>query len=166
MIDRQSVLSLGSVARTTEAGVAYPVMVDLGNTQLERGQGTPHVFRLESAGRLGCIYSIASLTSTNASARVSRCSQSLRLTSASRDLRSTGSFIAALIKREPLGEGLPPDTLGPDMEEVVYAKTADRSVLGCMNEMACMCEIAIGDSRSLRHTDLGALKSISSSQHQ
>ena len=87
------------------------------------------------------------------------------------DISVSGSAFHRLLHRRahqagPLGEGLPPDTLGPDMEEVVYAKTADRSVLGCMNEMACMCEIAIGDSRSLRHTDLGALKSISSSQHQ
>ena len=73
------------------------------------------------------------------------------------DLRSTGSFISALIKRELLSEGLPPDTFGPSMEEVVYAKTADRSVLGCMNDMAYMCEVAIADSGSLRHTDLVAL---------
>ncbi len=73
------------------------------------------------------------------------------------DLRSTGSYIAALIKRELLSEGLPPDTFGPDMEEVVYAKTADRSVLGCLNDMAYRCEVAIADSGSLRHTDLVAL---------
>jgi hypothetical protein len=73
------------------------------------------------------------------------------------DLRSTGSFSSALIKRELLSEGLPPDTFGPSMEEVVYAKTADRSVLGCMNDMAYMCEVAIADSGSLRHTDLEGL---------
>ena len=46
---------------------------------------------------------------------------------------------------------------GPGSEEVVYAKTADRSVLGCMNDMAYMCEVAIADSGSLRHTDLVTL---------
>ena len=74
-----------------------------------------------------------------------------------RDLRSTDSFISALIKRELLSEGLPPDAFGPGSEEVVYAKTADRSVLGCMNDMAYMCEVAIADSGSLRHTDLVTL---------
>ena len=73
------------------------------------------------------------------------------------DLRSTGPFISALIRRELLSEGLPPDAFGPGLEEVVYAKTADRSVLGCMNDMADMCEAAIADSGSLRHTDLVAL---------
>ncbi len=73
------------------------------------------------------------------------------------DLRSTGSLIAAIIKRELLSEGLPPDAFGSGLEEVVYAKTADRSVLGCMNDMAYMCEVAIADSGSLRHTDLVAL---------
>jgi hypothetical protein len=73
------------------------------------------------------------------------------------DLRSTGSFIAALIKRELLSEGLPPNTFGSGMEEVVYGRTADRSVLGCMNDMAHMCEVAIADSGSLRQTDLVAL---------
>ena len=73
------------------------------------------------------------------------------------DLRSTGSFISALVRRELLSEGLSPDTFGPGSEEVVYAKTADRSVLGCMNDMAYMCEVTLADSGSLRHTDLVAL---------
>ncbi len=73
------------------------------------------------------------------------------------DLRSIGSFVSALIKRELLSESLPPDTFGPGMEEVVYAKTADRSILGCMNDMVNMCEVAIADSGSLRQTDLVAL---------
>jgi hypothetical protein len=54
------------------------------------------------------------------------------------DLRSTGSFISALIMRELLSEGLSSDAFGPGSGEVVYAKTADRSVLGCMNDMAYM----------------------------
>ncbi len=73
------------------------------------------------------------------------------------DLRSTGPFISALVRRELLSEVLPPDAFGSDLEELVYAKTADRSVLGCMNDMAYMCGVAIVDSGSLRHTDLVAL---------
>jgi hypothetical protein len=73
------------------------------------------------------------------------------------DLRSTGSFISALVRRELLSEGLSPDMFGPGSEEVVYAKTADRSVLGCMNDMAYMCEEAIAESGSLRHNDRVAL---------
>ena len=53
---------------------------------------------------------------------------------------------------------LPPDAFAdPGSEEVVYAKTADRSVLGCMSDMAYMCEAAIAKSGSLRHNDLVAL---------
>ena len=37
------------------------------------------------------------------------------------------------------------------------AKTADRSVLGCMNDMAFHCEVAITDSGGLARTDLAAL---------
>jgi Domain of unknown function (DUF6933) len=73
------------------------------------------------------------------------------------DLRSTGPFISALIRRELLSEGLPTDAFGSGLEDVVYAKTADRSVLGCMNDMAYTCEVAIADSGSLRRTDLVAL---------
>ena len=35
------------------------------------------------------------------------------------------------------------------------AKTADRSVLGCMNDMAFLCEVAISDAGGLAHIDLG-----------
>jgi len=73
------------------------------------------------------------------------------------DLRSTGPFISALVRRELLSEVLPPDAFGSGLEELVYARTADRSVLGCMNDMAYMCGVAIADSGSLRHTDLVAL---------
>jgi hypothetical protein len=53
------------------------------------------------------------------------------------DLRSTGSYLSTLINLELLSEGLPLDAFAdPGSEEVVYAKTADRSVLGCINDMA------------------------------
>lgn len=37
------------------------------------------------------------------------------------------------------------------------AKTADRSVLGCMNDMAFLCEAAISDAGGLADCDLGEL---------
>jgi len=74
------------------------------------------------------------------------------------DLRSTGPFVFILIKRELLSEGLPPDVFDqPDSENFVLAKSTDRSVLGCMNDMALMCEHAITESGGLLYTDLAAL---------
>jgi hypothetical protein len=74
------------------------------------------------------------------------------------DLRSTRPFVSALIKRELLSEGLPPDAFDQSgSNDVVLAKTADRSVLGCMNDMAYLCEEAIARSGGLSHTDLVAL---------
>jgi hypothetical protein len=74
------------------------------------------------------------------------------------DLRATGPFVSILIRRELLSEGLPPDVFDqPDSENVVLAKTTDRSVLGCMNGMALMCEHTINKSGGLLYTDLVAL---------
>jgi hypothetical protein len=74
------------------------------------------------------------------------------------DLRATRHLLTHLIERELAREGLP-STMFADLlrEEVVIAKTADRSVLGCMNDMAFMCEHAITGCRGLRHTDLAEL---------
>ena len=53
------------------------------------------------------------------------------------DLRDPGRLVTGLIGRELLREQLPADTFGsPDPAAVILAKTADRSVLGCMNDMA------------------------------
>jgi hypothetical protein len=41
--------------------------------------------------------------------------------------------------------------------EVILVKMADRSVLGCMNDMAYLCENTITGSGGLRRTDLAAL---------
>jgi hypothetical protein len=74
------------------------------------------------------------------------------------DLRATGPLVSALIRRELLSEGLPADVFDqPDSETFVLAKTTDRSVLGCMNDMAFMCEHAISKSGGLSRTDLVAL---------
>jgi hypothetical protein len=74
------------------------------------------------------------------------------------DLRATGPFVSTLTRRELLSEGLPPDVFDhPGSETFVLAKTTDRSVLGCMTDMAFMCEHAIVKSGGLLHTDLAAL---------
>jgi hypothetical protein len=41
--------------------------------------------------------------------------------------------------------------------ELIITATADRSVLGCMNDMAFLCQTTIGDSGGLACTDLVAL---------
>ncbi len=46
---------------------------------------------------------------------------------------------------------------GLEPEKIILAKTADRSVLGCMNDMAFLCENAISESGGLSRTDLAAL---------
>jgi len=73
-------------------------------------------------------------------------------------LRATDQLVTRLIGRELLSESLPPDTFA-DLEpgKVVLARTADRSVLGCMNDMAFHCEVVIADSGGLAHTDLAEL---------
>ena len=42
-------------------------------------------------------------------------------------------------------------------EALVVAKTVDRSVLGCMNDMALHCELAVGESGGLARLDDRAL---------
>jgi hypothetical protein len=66
--------------------------------------------------------------------------------------------VTELVERELRREGLPTATFGDlGSQELILAKTADRSVLGCMNDMAALCEVAIGDAGGLAHTDLGEL---------
>ena len=42
-------------------------------------------------------------------------------------------------------------------EDLVIAKTADRSVLGCMNDMAFLAEVTVGQSGDLASLDVRAL---------
>ena len=73
-------------------------------------------------------------------------------------MRATRHLVTCLIDRELRGEGLPPGTFGDlGSEDVILAKTADRSVLGCMNDMAFHCEVIITNSGGLAHTDLAEL---------
>jgi hypothetical protein len=74
------------------------------------------------------------------------------------DLRPIGRFVVPLIKDALNSEGLPSNTFGElVVDDVELAKTASRSVLGCMNEMAWFSEIAIMDAGSIRLLDLAQL---------
>jgi hypothetical protein len=74
------------------------------------------------------------------------------------DLRATRRLVTELVERELRREGLPTATFGDlGSQELILAKTADRSVLGCMNDMAFVCAVAIGDAGGLAHVDLGEL---------
>jgi hypothetical protein len=73
-------------------------------------------------------------------------------------VRATRQLITGLIGRELRREDLPAATFGDlEQQEVLLAKTADRSVLGCMNDMAFLCEHAIAEAGGLARTDLAEL---------
>jgi len=74
------------------------------------------------------------------------------------DLRDTQRLVIRLIGRELAREGLPATTFGALEEQgLIVASTANRSVLGCMNDMAMLCEHAIATSGGLRQADLADL---------
>ena len=74
------------------------------------------------------------------------------------DLRATKNLVSELIERELLAEGLPANTFG-DLwtDELLMAKTADRSVLGCMNDMAFLCDVAVADAGGLARVGVRSL---------
>lgn len=73
-------------------------------------------------------------------------------------LRSTRAFVSMLLERELQEENLPAHTFGDTgSEALVVAKTADRSVLGCMNDMAFLAEVAVDQSGGLASLDDRAL---------
>jgi len=70
--------------------------------------------------------------------------------------RATGEVSHRVFRDLP--EGLPAGTFGDlEQQEVLLAKTADRSVLGCMNDMAFRCEHVIAGAGGLARTDLAEL---------
>ena len=74
------------------------------------------------------------------------------------DVRPIGRFAVSLVQQQLRAEELPADTFGLlDPEDVLIAKTADRSVLGCMNDMALACECFVADSGGLLQSDITAL---------
>lgn len=61
------------------------------------------------------------------------------------DLRPLGPVLVSRIRAALRAECLPPDTLGElDPDEVVLAKTADRRVLGAMNDHLVLVEHVLG----------------------
>jgi hypothetical protein len=75
-----------------------------------------------------------------------------------RQLRSTRELVSALVQRELQEEHLPAHTFGDlGNEALVVAKTADRSVLGCMNDMAFLAEVTVGQSGGLASLDVRTL---------
>ena len=76
----------------------------------------------------------------------------------SADLRPIGNYLVAAIETELRAESLPTDTfseLQPD--GVRLAKTASRSTLGFMNEMAFELRYVIADRDGLRRCDIDVL---------
>jgi hypothetical protein len=74
------------------------------------------------------------------------------------DLRPLGRYVVRIIEGELASEGLQPDSLGQlDPDAVQVAKTASRSVLGFMNEMALFLEYAVADAGRLGRCDSNAL---------
>lgn len=70
------------------------------------------------------------------------------------DLRDTRNLVTRLIGRELAAENLPAATFGSlDSWNLTVARTADRSVLGCMNDMALLCEYAVMNSCGLQTVD-------------
>jgi hypothetical protein len=74
------------------------------------------------------------------------------------DLRATKNLVVELIERELLAESLRAGMFG-DLwgDELLIAKTADRSVLGCMNDMGLLCDIAVADAGNLALMDVASL---------
>jgi len=74
------------------------------------------------------------------------------------DLRPLGNYLADAIETELRAEGLPTDTFSPlEPENVRLAKTASRSTLGFMTEMAFELGRIITDKGGIRHNDINAL---------
>ena len=70
-------------------------------------------------------------------------------------LRDITTTVTSLIARELAREGLPAGTFGElETTTVALAKTADRSILGCMNDMAHYGEAVIYQSGGLAAADL------------
>ena len=62
-------------------------------------------------------------------------------------LRTTGAFFAQLVATALADEGLPGDCFGDlAYDELTVVKTVDRQVLGCMNDLASICEHAAIDA--------------------
>ncbi len=73
------------------------------------------------------------------------------------DLVPVDAWLARVVRRELVSEGLAEDTLGSLAGPVEVAKTASRQILGFMNEMAMQADYAIAELGSLAASDIDAL---------
>lgn len=73
------------------------------------------------------------------------------------ELRPIGRFLVPIIKAELQSEGLPVDCLGPMDPDVQLGKTANRSVLGFMNDLALLARLLVEDAGGLAFTDMAQL---------
>ncbi|MGH7750076.1 MAG: DUF6933 domain-containing protein, partial [Candidatus Dormibacteria bacterium] len=74
------------------------------------------------------------------------------------ELQPIAPFVVALVERALNAEGLPTDTFGIlEPGRVRLAKTASRSVLGCMNDLAYHCRYGAAVDGGLGRCDVAAL---------
>lgn len=74
------------------------------------------------------------------------------------DLRPIGPYVVAALAAELRSEGLPRDSLGQlDPDAVQIAKTASRTTLGFMNEMAVHLRYETAAAGGLSNCDIGSL---------
>jgi hypothetical protein len=74
------------------------------------------------------------------------------------DLQPIGPYVVKAVEAELRSESLPPDTLGElDPDALRLAKTASRSTLGFMNEMAVHLRYQVADAGGLSHCDISTL---------
>ena len=73
------------------------------------------------------------------------------------DITPLESWLAKLVRRELLAEGLPLGALGELAPPILLAKTASRQMLGFMNEMARFAEYSIADAGGLARCDIDEL---------
>lgn len=75
-----------------------------------------------------------------------------------RDLEPFGLYVVRMIEARLREESLPTDALGElEPESIRLARTASRSVLGFMNDMALACRYQVEASGGLDGTDVEAL---------
>ncbi len=70
------------------------------------------------------------------------------------ELRPLGPYLVAVLEAQLRAEGLPADALGPlHPTDLQIAKTASRSVLGFMNDMAVHIDYAVASAGGLGRCD-------------
>jgi len=71
------------------------------------------------------------------------------------DVESLQSFVTSHVHRALINEDLPPTTFGHlSAEKLELAKTVDRRVLGCMNDMAWYCTSGIEQEGGIDSCDM------------